>query len=526
VSSNFNITRPETTGRTTAEIRHTLRTPINHLVGYTELLLEDNESPADSRDPLICILACARQSLAAVQKHLQPAREGEGEVPAELGELRCELDDPVRQIIESTDALETIETGTRLSDVRRIRNAAIELLEFASGNLPEKPVITRLDNDAPRTETPATVSARMLVVDDTDLSRELLCRLLEREGHQCIAVATGVEALEVLHREEFDLVLLDLMMPGMNGMETLRAIKSDPTRSETAVVMLSAFDEVGEIGYCLEMGAEDYLIKPFDRVVLKARLNTVLERKRLQNLERRRRLELEMADAELRRSNDELKRFASVVSHDLQEPLRMVTTYMQLLKRDLGSSLTKDQCEYLDYAIDGGKRMSELIRDLLAYSRVSAGPVKTELVDLNEIVAAVKKDLKAMIEESGATIVSSALPTIRAEPLQIRQLFQNLCSNAIKYRSERPPVVKITAERSGEFWLFSITDNGLGIDPANRQRIFEMFSRLDDRSVPGTGIGLAICQRVIETVGGRIWVESEPGKGSTFFFTVPAAGRS
>jgi signal transduction histidine kinase len=148
--------------------------------------------------------------------------------------------------------------------------------------------------------------------------------------------------------------------------------------------------------------------------------------------------------------------------------------------------------------------------------------VRTEPVDLNEVVAAATKDLKAVIEESGATIVSSPLPTVHAEPSPIRQLFQNLLSNAIKYRSERPPVVKINAERDGNFWLFSIADNGKGIDPAYRQRIFEMFSRLEDRSIPGTGIGLAICQRVVETLGGRIWVESEPGRGSTFFFTVPA----
>jgi light-regulated signal transduction histidine kinase (bacteriophytochrome) len=285
--------------------------------------------------------------------------------------------------------------------------------------------------------------------------------------------------------------------------------------------MLSAFDEVDEIGRSLEAGAEDYLLKPFDRIVLNARLHAILERKRLRNLERRRTLELELADAELRRSNEELRRFASVVSHDLQEPLRMVTSYMQLLKRDLGDTLTADQAEFLNFAIDGGRRMSELIQDLLSYSRVSAVEPQRELVDFNEVLKDVQVHLRASIEESGATLVVSELPRMLADASQVRQLFQNLVSNAIKYRGDKPPVIRISARQEDGKWLFSVADNGLGIDAENQQRIFEMFSRIHDRSVPGTGIGLAICQRVVERMGGRIWVESTPCQGSTFYFTIP-----
>jgi light-regulated signal transduction histidine kinase (bacteriophytochrome) len=313
-----------------------------------------------------------------------------------------------------------------------------------------------------------------------------------------------------------------MMMPGLSGLNVLEAIKSDGRLKDVAVVMLSAFDEVGDIGLCLETGADDYLLKPFDRIVLNARLNAILERRRLLNLERQRTIQLELADAELRRSNEELRRFASVVSHDLQEPLRMVTSYMQLLKRDLGENLTDRQREFLEFAIDGGRRMSALIQDLLAYSRVSSAEPRQEEVDCNQVLQEVEANLRASIEESGATVLSGDLPKLTADRLQIRQLLQNLLSNAIKYRSERSPVVEVNAERNSNFWLFSVADNGVGIDKEKREQIFEMFSRLHDRTIPGTGIGLAICQRVVERFGGKIWVESRKGQGSTFYFTLPA----
>jgi signal transduction histidine kinase len=505
--------------RESAGLRHTLRTPINHMIGYTELLLEDPHLPAASEPHLARMLSAAQQSLATVQAHLACAESAAQTV--DFQRLESELEESVIAVLQTTAELERIETGERLHDLRRIRSAAQELLLLAGGALPaSSPPLPRNDPTEHR-DIPARIIARFLVVDDSEQSREILCRLLERQGHTCVTVSSGSEALEIIKQQHFDLVLLDLMMPDMNGLETLRAMKSNPQFEDLAVVMLSAFDEVDEIGQSLEAGAEDYLLKPFDRIVLNARLHAILERKRLRNLERRRTLELELADAELRRSNEELRRFASVVSHDLQEPLRMVTSYMQLLKRDLGPNLTENQAEYLNFAIDGGRHMSELIQDLLSYSRVSAVEPQREPVDFNEVINDVRIQLRASIEESGASVIPSDLPTMTADASQIRQLFQNLVSNAIKYRGEKPPVIKIAAKHVDGEWLFSVADNGLGIDQENQQRIFEMFSRIHDRSVPGTGIGLAICQRVVERMGGRIWVESTPGEGSTFYFTIP-----
>jgi light-regulated signal transduction histidine kinase (bacteriophytochrome) len=336
-----------------------------------------------------------------------------------------------------------------------------------------------------------------------------------------VAVGDGTEALARLREQSFDMVLLDLMMPGMNGIDVLRTIKADSELQETAVVMLSAFDEVADIGRCFEMGAEDYLLKPFDRIVLNVRLHAILERKRLQNSERKRTLQLEQAERDLLRSNEELRRFASVVSHDLQEPLRMVTSYIQLLQRSMGTNITIDQKEYIQFAVDGARRMSNLIQDLLSYSHVSAGTPRREKVDCNKIIDEVAIHLRTAIEESGAKISPYSLPVITADKAQMRQLFQNLISNAIKYRSQRSLTIRIGASEENGEWLFSVADNGLGIAEEDQQKIFQMFLRLHDGNIPGTGIGLAICQRVVEGLGGKIWVESELGKGSTFFFTIP-----
>jgi two-component system sensor histidine kinase/response regulator len=507
-------------GRQSANIRHGLRTPINHMIGYTELLLEDPNVPPEAEPHLVRILNASQQTLTTVHRHFQGAELDTQAV--NFDQLRTELEDIVSVVMSETEALERLESGDRLRDLLRIHSAAQELLSLAAGSVPESCSLQGRAEAAERRDLGSRIIARFLIVDDSEPSREMLCRLLERQGHTCVTASSGAEAMELLDEDHFDLVLLDLMMPEMNGVETLRAIKSNPKFEDLAVVMLSAFDEVDEIGLSLEAGAEDYLVKPFNHIVLNARLHAILEHKRLRNLERRKTLELELADAELRRSNEELRRFASVVSHDLQEPLRMITSYMQLLQRDLGANLTEEQIEYFNFAIEGGRRMSELIQDLLSYSRVSAVEPVRETIDLNEVVKDVLSFLRTSIEESGACIVVSALPTITSDCSQIRQLFQNLLSNAIKYRREEPLLVQIGAKRVDADWLFSVVDNGMGIDPEDQQRIFEMFSRSHERSVPGTGIGLAICQRVVERLGGRIWVESVPGQGSTFYFTIPA----
>jgi len=226
--------------------------------------------------------------------------------------------------------------------------------------------------------------------------------------------------------------------------------------------------------------------------------------------------------AELERSNQEWQQFAYVVSHDLQEPLRMVISYLQLLDRQYKGQLGTDADEFIEYAVGGASRMQTLIHDLLAYSRVSTRGKPLMPTDSEEILRQTLMNLKVAIEESGAKVSCDGLPTVMADATQLSQVFQNLIGNAIKFRGEESPVVHLEAARQEEGWVFSVRDNGIGIDPQYADRIFLIFQQLHTRGeYPGTGVGLAICKRIVERHGGRIWVESEVGRGSTFYFTVP-----
>jgi PAS domain S-box-containing protein len=225
---------------------------------------------------------------------------------------------------------------------------------------------------------------------------------------------------------------------------------------------------------------------------------------------------------ELARSNKELEQFAYVASHDLQEPLRMVSSFTQLLEQRYRDKLDDDAREFINYAVDGARRMQRLINDLLEFSRVSTRGRRLEAVDANVVLGTVRANLSAAIEEAGALVTNEELPTVMADPTQLGQLLQNLIGNAIKFHGDESPRVHVVAcERPGE-WIFAVKDNGIGIDPEYFDRIFVIFQRLQvTADYPGTGIGLAVCKRIVERHGGRIWVESEPGHGAIFSFAIP-----
>lgn len=241
--------------------------------------------------------------------------------------------------------------------------------------------------------------------------------------------------------------------------------------------------------------------------------------------ERRRAEErIQQFTAELQRSNRELEHFAYVSSHDLQEPLRTVASFSQLLAARYHGKLDQDADEFIQFIVDGAKRMQTLINDLLFYSRIGTRGKPFEPVDLTHELRGVLSDLDFAIGDSGAVVSHDPLPVVTGDDGQLRQLLQNLVGNALKFRRPgEPPQVRISAARNGSEWRFDVRDNGIGIDPQYFERVFIIFQRLHGRDdYPGTGIGLAVCKRIVERHGGRIWVDSEPGRGSTFHFTLPA----
>ena len=245
----------------------------------------------------------------------------------------------------------------------------------------------------------------------------------------------------------------------------------------------------------------------------------------MRDITNRKRIEeqIETTMDELRRSNEELERFAYVSSHDLQEPLRMVKLYSQLLKRRYKDNIDSDADDFIEYIVEGANRMKQLIDDLLEYSRVNSQAKEFENVDLEKVLDNVLSNLSISIVEYNVTITHDPLPTVFADQNQMLQVFQNLITNAIKFHGQNPPKINISVQKDEKEFIFSLSDNGIGIDPKHQKQIFEVFKRLhhNREEYPGSGIGLSITQKIINHHGGRIWVESEPGKGSTFYFTIP-----
>jgi light-regulated signal transduction histidine kinase (bacteriophytochrome) len=248
----------------------------------------------------------------------------------------------------------------------------------------------------------------------------------------------------------------------------------------------------------------------------------ITARKRAEAELRRAHDELEQKARELQRSNSELEQFAYVASHDLQEPLRMVSSYTQLVMRRYGEKLDKDAREFMNYVVDGAARMKQLIEDLLAYSRVGTRGKEFAPLELEAIVRRAVTNLRAAIEEAGAAVTWEGLPQVQGDDVQLAQLLQNLIGNALKFRSASVPRVNIFSTEKADDWEIVVQDNGIGIEPQYYERIFMVFQRLHNKAeYPGTGIGLAICKKVVERHGGRIWVESKLGEGSAFHFTLP-----
>jgi signal transduction histidine kinase len=362
-----------------------------------------------------------------------------------------------------------------------------------------------------------------LLVEDNQLDAELVIRALRQGGFDVTSLVTQDEAgfTRAIRTQPPEIVLADYNLPNWTGMEAVAVLRREGL--DIPVILVSgALGDVTAVE-SIKRGVTDYVLK--DGL---ARLPEVVRRALKEQFERklRRQMEEDLAKKvdELARSNADLEQFAYVASHDLQEPLRMVSAYTQLLGERYKGKLDENADKFIGYAVEGAQRMQVLIQDLLAFSRVGRKEGALTSVDCNDVMKEVKQTLTAALQESGAVITCADLPSVWADRTQVAQVFQNLVGNAIKFRGTDAPAISIMAEKSDDFWQFSVSDNGIGIAQEYTATIFVVFQRLHARTkYAGNGIGLAICKKIVERYGGRIWVESQPGAGSTFKFTMPIA---
>jgi signal transduction histidine kinase len=378
-----------------------------------------------------------------------------------------------------------------------------------------------LNTGTEKIATPAP-KLRVLQVEDNPLDVELVQRELRRAGFDFTAavVQTRDEFIREVQTHCPQIVLADYNLPQWRGMEAL-AILVHENVDVPLILVTGALGEVTAVE-CLKKGATDYVLKGA-LARLPVAVHRALREKKLRDQRKEAEETLSRKVEELARSNKDLEQFAYVASHDLQEPLRMVASYTQLLGERYRGKLDETADKYIGYAVEGAQRMQTLIQDLLAFSRAGRKDPGKDNVDCNAVMKDALLNLAASIQESGAVVVADDLPVVAADRLQLGQLLQNLIGNAIKFRKGHAPAISVKAEAAGDFWQFSVSDNGIGISAEHGEDIFSVFHRLHTRTeYPGNGIGLSICRKIVEHYGGKIWVESTPVEGSTFKFTLPA----
>ena len=365
----------------------------------------------------------------------------------------------------------------------------------------------------------------LLNVDDNDAIRYARTRLLQDAGIQVVEASRGGETFAAIDLYNPAVVLLDVHLPDTTGVEICRQVKANPLIRHIQIINISGTALAEPVqATALRAGADYYLTDPVSPDVLVATVAAAF--RHADALERLRHAQQDLGTNQkrLEQSNEELQRFAYSVSHDLQDPLRTLKTYSQLLQRKINAGEISDVHEIAQQIVGASDRMSKLISGVLNYSRMSETSERRVTVDMNAVLLFARMQLKELIETSGAVVTSDNLPHVLANDDRMLQVFQNLIGNAIKYHGTEPPRLHISAQLNRAEWLFSFRDNGIGIEMKYADRIFGVFQRLHTQdAIPGTGIGLATCKRIIEEHSGRIWVESKPGSGSTFYFTLPAA---
>jgi signal transduction histidine kinase len=362
---------------------------------------------------------------------------------------------------------------------------------------------------------------RLLLVEDNPADVELELLTLQKDGFDVSGdvAQTAEEFTTRIRSAHYDLILADYNLPQWRGTETLEILRRE-NLDIPLIIVTGYLGEEKAVDY-IKQGATDCVLK--DRLArLPVAVRRALAEKRLRDQRRQTEEELAQKVAELARSNAELEQFAYVASHDLQEPLRMIANYTQLLAERYRGKLDAQADKYIDYSVGGATRMQALIQDLLKFSRVGRQEIERRTTDCRVVVEQAMKNLQAAIQESGAVVKWNGLPVVMADPAQLAQVFQNLIANAIKFHGPQTPLIQIDSEKKGDDWVLTVSDNGIGIPTENWLDIFVIFRRLHTRvEYSGNGIGLSICKKIIERHGGKIWIEAQPNPGSCFKFTLP-----
>ena len=368
----------------------------------------------------------------------------------------------------------------------------------------------------------------ILIVDDKPENLIALESIIDAPSYTLIKATSGRAALREILSTDFALILLDVQMPEIDGYEIAQLIRERDATKTTPIIFLTAINYNEEnVLKAYEKGAVDILFKPINPVILKSKVNVFVELYKARSIEKSRNKlnkaneALWLKTEQLEESNRELEQFAYIASHDLQEPLRMVASYTQLLAKRYKDQLDTDANEFIDYAVDGVTRMQLLINDLLDFSRITSRKKPFATVHLNNVFEQVTDNLHERIKETNTVVINDGLPAINGDANQLMRLLQNLIDNAIKFNYSENRSIRVKSSVKDDQVLISVQDNGIGIDKKYEDRVFVIFQRLHTRAdYPGTGIGLAICKKIVERHGGKIWFESSKGSGTTFYFTL------
>lgn len=377
---------------------------------------------------------------------------------------------------------------------------------------------------APTPSHDAVVS--ILLVDDKQENLVALEELLRAPGRRLLPARSGNEALRLLLKQDFAVVLLDVEMPDMDGYEVAQLMRGAERTRLVPIIFVTAGDRSEQRtfrGY--EAGAVDFLYKPIDAHVLESKIRVFVELYRKTRELAEVNASLERTSAMLRDKVADLENASHSLSHDLRAPLRSIRAFTEILAESLAGKLDADQAEALDRVEHASARMVAMIDELFELLRLAALEAPRAPVDVAAVLSATLDTLHADIARTGARVTSDVLPTVPTNRALLAQILQNLIANAIKFCRGRAPEVHVGAQLRGDAWELTVRDNGIGIQPEDHERVFRLFERVTSEAA-GTGVGLALCKRAVERLGGRIWIESLPGAGSTFHFTLPADARA